>query len=350
MKFSHKAGIALVEACYDLSTSEQGWRERIVEAAAPLLDDGFNTCVASGSLRHSDGAFELSGFAGSDELLRMQLGVVSDLPKPLLVTQRQTGISVLSDRYKDDPVGWHSWQRHLGAADDGVKLIALDPDLRMLYFFAPTRTSKTISGSEQSTWKMLAGHLSAGLRLRQALDTPRAEQEPERAALPHGADAVIDPGNFRLTDTWGPARTKSASMALQEAAVRVDRARTRRAEADSDEALMAWQALVRARWSMVDWFDTDGRRYILAIPNEPDIGDPRMLTKREGQVAGYAALGENHKLIGFRLGISRSRVTVHLRSIMQKLGVRTQAQLVANLNPFARAFGRDQRRDADDVE
>jgi len=270
----------------------------------------------------------------------MQLGVVSDLPKPVVVEQPGTGVAVLSNRHEENSVAWDSWQRHLGAAGDGIKLTALDTDLRMMYFFAPTRKTVSISHGEQSIWKMLAAHLSSGLRLRQAFQPPQAEEQPSRSALPHGADAVIDPRTFALTDAAGPARTKTASTALRQAAVRVDRVRVGHNTADFREALAAWEALVGARWSLVDWFDTDGRRYILAMPNEPQTNDPRLLTDREKQVVGYAALGETHKLIGFRLGISRARVTAHMGSILRKLGTRTQAQLVANLHPFARAFGR----------
>ena len=47
---------------------------------------------------------------------------------------------------------------------------------------------------------------------------------------------------------------------------------------------------------MVDWFDSDQRRFVLAGPNPPELGNPRGLTERELQVATYAALGESGKL------------------------------------------------------
>jgi DNA-binding CsgD family transcriptional regulator len=335
LNLSKKRRIELVAASYDLSTDESAWLVRIAEAAAPLLDGGFGTLAVSGSLSTSDATFSLDGFAGPNELLQMQSNVLAELPKPVVVGNPRTGIRFVSEQNEESPEALRLWRRHLGSATDALKLVALDTDLRMLYFFAPTAGATAISHGEKAIWRMLTAHLSSGLRLRRSLRAQGSpEASPERA-LPHGADAVIDPRSFSVTDAAGPARSKSASMALREASVRVDRGR---AEADSDDAFIAWQALVQARWSMVDWFDTDGRRYILAIPNEPDTGDPRMLTKRESQVAAYAAIGENHKLIAFRLGISRARVSVHLRSIMQKLGAQTQAQLVANLSPFARAF------------
>lgn len=86
---------------------------------------------------------------------------------------------------------------------------------------------------------------------------------------------------------------------------------------------------------MVEWFDTDDRRYVLAVPNAPRIVDPRGLTERESQVVAYAALGDSHKLIAYRLGISRSRVSNALASAMRKLNVKTQAQLVEKLHMLA---------------
>ena len=98
-----------------------------------------------------------------------------------------------------------------------------------------------------------------------------------------------------------------------------------------DKAIEIWKALVQGRWSTVDWFDTDGRRFILAIPNSPEVVDPRGLTERERQVVSYAAVGQTNKMIAYRLGLSTSRVSLLLRTAMRKLGTRTRAQLVQRI-------------------
>ena len=121
------------------------------------------------------------------------------------------------------------------------------------------------------------------------------------------------------------------AVLLLRAAVQVDRARGALRRQDPDEALAIWRALVSGRWSMIDWFDSDDRRYVLALPNPPHVDDPRGLTKRESQVVAYALLGEGHKMIAYRLGLSRPTVSKALRAAMRKLGVKTQAQLVARL-------------------
>jgi len=45
-------------------------------------------------------------------------------------------------------------------------------------------------------------------------------------------------------------------------------------------------------------------------------------------------MGESYKIIAYRLGVSRPRVTNALRSGMRKLGVTTQAELVARWRPL----------------
>ena len=79
-------------------------------------------------------------------------------------------------------------------------------------------------------------------------------------------------------------------------------------QSDPAKALEIWKALVRGRWSMVDWVDSDDRRLILAVPNPPDVGSPRGLSEREMQVVTYASFGHSNQFIAYELGISESRV------------------------------------------
>jgi DNA-binding CsgD family transcriptional regulator len=115
---------------------------------------------------------------------------------------------------------------------------------------------------------------------------------------------------------------------LRQAAVRLDRTLRAGGESETARAFLVWEGLVRGRLTLVDWFDVDGRRFILVKPNTVRSGCACGLTTREQEVAMSAALGESSKLTGYRLGISPSRVSTLLRAAMRKLGVRTKAQLV----------------------
>ena len=89
----------------------------------------------------------------------------------------------------------------------------------------------------------------------------------------------------------------------------------------------------------MDWFDSDGRRFVLGIPNAPDVRDPRGLSEREMHVVAYAMSGLSNKLIGYQLGLSKGRVSVLLNSAMHKLGVQTRAELAKKLRGFGPMAG-----------
>ncbi len=115
---------------------------------------------------------------------------------------------------------------------------------------------------------------------------------------------------------------------FRDAALGLDRTRRELGKTESDRVRPLWEGLMRGRLTLVDWFDADGRRLILIKLNGSKSGCACGLTVREREVALSAALGESNKITGYRLGISPSRVSTLLRTAMQKLGVRTKAQLV----------------------
>jgi DNA-binding CsgD family transcriptional regulator len=73
---------------------------------------------------------------------------------------------------------------------------------------------------------------------------------------------------------------------------------------------------------------------MLAIPNPPEVRDPRGLSEQECQAVEYAVRGDSNKIIAYRLGLSQARVSTLLSSAMKKLGVKTRAQLVEKLPPL----------------
>ena len=66
---------------------------------------------------------------------------------------------------------------------------------------------------------------------------------------------------------------------------------------DSDRAVLDWRVLVEHRWSLLDHFDRDGKRYILACRNAPSALAHSRLTARERQVVLLAARGHPNKLM-----------------------------------------------------
>jgi DNA-binding CsgD family transcriptional regulator len=211
---------------------------------------------------------------------------------------------------------------------DGMIVTAIDPYGVGFYISLHLPEVTKLSEKERARWRMVGAHLAAGFRLRRGLDehgAPTADRGVDEA------EAILDPRSFSLAHAKGPALNADARERLRDAAVRLDRARGSLRKSDPEKSLEAWWALLHGRWSLVDWFDIDGRRFVLAHPNPPNVGDPRGLTQREAQVVAFAALGESQKLIRYRIGVSESLVSRALASAMHKLGVTTQAQLVEKL-------------------
>lgn len=334
MKHAAEAAITVTEAAYDLQVADKDWFPRVMEAAVPLIDHGLGVAGLVGTVPR-EGPMqveELHVATGPADFPIRLMRAMAELPPESVRPQVHSGIGVLSEVNAEEPRFLEAWRHHVDNAADGIGVTALDPNGRGVHIIAPVPETMTLSRAERDQWQMLAAHLSSGLRLREAVSKALPETQTEAESLPCGADAVLDPKSFGVTEAVNDAQLPESLQALRDAAVRIDRARGKLRRGDPQEALKIWWALLQGRWSMVEWFDSDQRRYILALPNAPRVFDPRGLTKRESQVVAYAALGDSHKLIAYRLGISRSRTSNALSSAMRKLGVKSQAQLVEKLH------------------
>ena len=329
--------IDLVEAGYNLELSPGDWLPNLNAKGKSLLDlgPGFYSALIGGA--SEDGQHlvtQLHQGAGPDDFLA-RVFRAAQMCGPELVGQwsqaaASRGVTTMSELKDEFPRAYEVLTAH-GGHKDGLMICALDPDHQgvTIQIASPQLIELTSRGRDR--WQMLAIHIAAGHRLRRGLIESTGARGVTSTDMPHDAEALLDPTKFLVSQAAGGAQDKAASEVIREAAVRVDRARGKLRKTDPEEALELWHGLVRGRWSLVDWFDTDGRRFVLAKPNAPGLGDPRGLTEREHQVCTYAARGETAKIISYRFGISGPRVSALLNSAMRKLGVKTHAQLVEKL-------------------
>lgn len=335
-----EAIISTVEAAYDLNPSDAEWFPRLLEAWLPLLDHGLGVggLIAVKAPTPGPPTIEATHVVtGPDDLIARQVASAAALPAERTHEQTQTGVFIVSERTAGHPEMLDTWRTFFDGAQDALGVMTVDTDGRGILVLAPTPEVVQLSAPARSLWGMMAAHVASGVRLRHALKRHRTSAASDRA-LPHGADAIIDPTDFRIIDADSSVQDADALQEFRHAAIRIDKARASgRQEANAEEALAEWWALVNGQWSMVDRFDTDGRRYILALPNPPSVPNPRALSAQERRVTAFAALGDSHKFIAYRLGLSRSRVSHLFASSMRKLGVKTQAELVYSIRAFVLA-------------
>jgi DNA-binding CsgD family transcriptional regulator len=176
---------------------------------------------------------------------------------------------------------------------------------------------RALSRVDRVTLERIAAHLGAAYRLRLRSTSPTRDH-PDAVLKADGAVAHAE----------GSARDADVRAALREAALRMDRARSHYTAECSDEALAFWRALVEGRWSLVERFESDGRRVFLAHRNDPGHRASRALTELESKVVALLAIGHSQKMCAYELGRAESTVSELAASAMRKLGVRSRVELV----------------------
>ncbi len=205
---------------------------------------------------------------------------------------------------------------HVAPVADSLGLLIPDGEGNTWILAFDSPRIESLTEGDRRLWVQVALHLGASARLARqpgSLEDPEVEAIMDASGrLVHGSDAL----------------TPAAREQLRRAVLRVDRARTRRLRSTPDEALALWGGLLAGRLSLVDHFDTDGRRYIVARRNEPRPPFFDGLAPRERQVAFYCSVGFTTKETAYALGVSASTVRTHLSSALRKLGMRRRIDLV----------------------
>ena len=124
-------------------------------------------------------------------------------------------------------------------------------------------------------------------------------------------------------------------QSLKKAVEYIERAKSQLRNDNPDAALELWHGLISGRWSLISRWDSDGRRLVLAVRNDPKFADPRQLTLRERQCARLAGLGQSNMEIAYSLGISEHTAGWNVGRAVRKLSLTRRSDLAMAVFPEA---------------
>jgi DNA-binding CsgD family transcriptional regulator len=313
--------IGIIESVYQSQLGYDEWLRGIAQEACALFDRGLGVAVAT---------YDPDG-EGAPQVTRVQLGGamnwkwIGDFRERM--GENTTGLP-------RPMVGWRSWL-HIpcgtasqvqglerltdalsayGGARDILSINGRDPQGSGVWLGVPLPRATRLPDEKVQLMSRVAAHLAAAYRLR-------------RAQSRHD-EAVLTPSG-ELLHAEGPARLKSARDELRRAVRRIDRARTSDGRKEAERATGGWRVLVDARWTVLDSFEQDGKRFVVATRNQLEAAPPPLLSDREQQVLAWAAMGHSNKEIAYELGLSASTVRVLIARAGRKLGVVGRAAVLA---------------------
>ncbi len=315
--------VDVIEAAYAVDQPCAAWMKGIVDASAPLLDEGCGLLAmlydASGKRMQAHALYTTDAALAEDVA-----SIVGGLDEEYVARSYRSLTCALAT----ETLGIEGTDFRRLEARGVVDLLGIngfDPSGSGFFLGALRRTRRKVTAAQRTLWSRVAAHLASAYRVQRRLAS--ATERP--------ADAILTPAG-RVEHAETAATAVEARKALREGVLRMERARGKLRGAP-DEAVAEWSGLVDARWTLVDRIDVGGRRYVLARRNDPPVPRHEVLSKRERQVVAFAALGHHDKLIAYELGIAHSTVRVLIARAARKLGATTREELVAKASPGGRA-------------
>lgn len=326
MKVGKADWISLIEAGYSLEGDDQQWLDHLFECAKPLFDPAGVPDAYMYSVTPTTFAVGIGRTSKSSEAIRLKINQAFS-PEIIDLLYRSDRILATGSEFLEHVIPREQYSSMLALVGE-----AESPRRDSWGVTCPCGTGlgvgftqflnerRKTTATERKRWLQVAAHLGAGLRLRKFARELSLDASP--------VEAVLD-SSGNLHDARERAVETDARENLREAVRRIERTRTIAERDEPDAALDNWRGLVDGRWSLIDRFDTDGKRFIVAVRNDPKQPDPRGLTPGERQVAEYVGMGRSTKEIAYILGVSDAAVTNSTARIGEKLGLSSRTMIAS---------------------
>lgn len=307
-------------ASYRLDLDGSAYVRHLVDTAAPLLDRGFGVIAYTYDARDP-------ARPRIEHLTASKRFDPSWLPA-FNTAVEAAGVDRSSERH---PTGFRAWGHlvcgqastvpamqpflplfaHFGGSRDAFAVNALDASGRGLWLAAPLPSTAKVPATRITLFSRFAAHLTSALRLRHTSTAaaPAAVLQPSGALLDAREDVI------------------AARDELRRATLAFESARTNEMRAQVEVATKRWRPLVDSRWALLDQFDTDGQRFVVAMENAPPtLVRCNELSERELHVMTQCSLGHTDKEIAYELGLAPSTVRVLLHRAVHKLGASSRRE------------------------
>jgi DNA-binding CsgD family transcriptional regulator len=326
--------LPIVEAAYAIDATLRAWVQRLLDAAEVSVGEGL-------------GGFACVFRASGNGTLAVDRSSAAVLPRST------AALDAIFDGLTHAPCGWLSsylrgggelarwlitseadpacqlfYRRHLGwsGVHDGLNLVCMDLDQRGVLLSLGIRANAPLDAATRTRLARVATHILAAFRLRMRLGDEGTLAQPE--PTPRTSDNFLASPDGEVANADDEVTLARARRALQTAVKEVARARAA-LRSDMQRALEISSGLVAAQWTLVDQYESDGKRFVVAQENAPQARGLAQLTPTERSVVTCAARGLSTKEVAYTLGISDATVRVLLMRAARRCGVDSRAALLA---------------------
>lgn len=323
----HLSAIDVVEllgAMYDVTQPTEKWLAGLLRAAAAnlsMMDAGIGGILYT-IPRHDQLSIDMLEVYGTPPGWREFWLVEHQKPSmlPAIINHYRTGLCSTINTHlnaADSPAETRREYENFGIRGQ-VCINGFDVSQKGCVLYLFSRRQLTPTRGQERVFCQLAAHLATAYRLQRRLQVAGD-------SLQHASAVLTSEGRTEhITEAAKSKRDREALISVV-----AQREHVRSATCDEPaKTLQTLRGLASKRWTLVDQFQREGERYVVARENAPRATGPAALSARERQVACLAALGRHNKLIAYELGLAPSTVRVLLARAAAKLEVSDRASLV----------------------
>jgi DNA-binding CsgD family transcriptional regulator len=314
-----------LKATYDVEVPVEVWLERPLPHLLRLCGVDTDTWALAATYRITpEGSLAfatVSGLGLTDSVLRA-FADVADRSPPEWVnnTYRRMPYALATEVAlpNQQPV-FDRLFREVGSRDILI-VNGVDPDgAGVLLSFGVPREAR-LSRRLPARVRQLAAHVRTAHRCRLRLKTEGASTAFD------GAEAVFD-------DAGAPRFCSDAVGTRARDALRTATVEFSRMQVDGATDCLARTPRVGVRWTLLDAFTADGKRFVVARENLAAVSGLALLSERERQVVAALSVGQSTKEVAYDLGISASTARVLLSRALAKLGIGSRRELISVTRP-----------------